>query len=66
MAATQKFCPVLEGSRLGSMGKPIKLMLNGQPVFVCCAACPKEAAKDPDKTLRKVAELKDKNARKDR
>src|SRR5262249_50103970 len=65
LAEAQKTCPVT-GEPLGSMGAPIKLMLKDQPVFVCCGGCPKEATKDPDKTLQKVAELKEKNAKKDR
>jgi RND family efflux transporter MFP subunit len=62
LAETQKFCPVLEGSRLGSMGKPIKVMLNGQPVFVCCKSCVKQAQEDPAEILRRVAELRTKPA----
>jgi hypothetical protein len=65
LAEAQKTCPVTD-QPLGSMGVPIKVMVKDQPVFVCCSSCPKEAAKDPDKTLRKVAELKEKNAKKDR
>jgi hypothetical protein len=65
LAEAQKTCPVTD-QPLGSMGVPIKLMVKDQPVFVCCSSCPKEATKDPDKTLQKVAELKEKNAKKDR
>jgi hypothetical protein len=65
LAEAQKTCPVT-GEPLGSMGVPIKVMVKDQPVFVCCSSCPKEATKDPDKTLQKVAELKEKNAKKDR
>jgi len=65
LAEAQKTCPVT-GEPLGSMGVPIKIMVKDQSVFVCCAGCPKEATKDPDKTLQKVAELKEKNAKKDR
>jgi hypothetical protein len=64
LAQAQKRCPVTD-QLLGSMGVPIKLMVNGQPVFVCCQACPKEALKDPDKTLQKVTELKKETAQKD-
>jgi membrane fusion protein, copper/silver efflux system len=55
---TQKFCPVLRDSRLGSMGAPIKLMVDGQPVFVCCDGCTKRALAQPTKTLAIVNELK--------
>jgi membrane fusion protein, copper/silver efflux system len=61
LAEKQRFCPIIEGSRLGSMGKPVKLVLDGQPVFVCCKSCVKEAEADPAKTLKRVAELKSKD-----
>ena len=56
-AESQRFCPILEGSRLGSMDAPIKLMLNGQVAFVCCKGCVKQAQADPLKTLSKIAEF---------
>ena len=40
------------------MGPPVKLMLKGQPVFLCCSGCKKEAGEHPDQTLAKVTELK--------
>src|SRR5262245_29646297 len=51
LAERQRFCPIIDGTRLGSMGKPVKVMLDGRPVFVCCKACVKEAEADPAKTL---------------
>ena len=57
-ATAQKFCVVEEKSRLGSMGMPFKVMVEGKPVFLCCAGCEDEALKDPAKTLAKVEELK--------
>src|SRR5262245_2079683 len=57
LAEAQKTCPA-SGEPLGSMGVPPKLTLNGEVVFVCCASCVKEAEKDPDATLKKVAEAK--------
>jgi Cu(I)/Ag(I) efflux system membrane fusion protein len=54
LAESQKFCPVIETSRLGSMGAPIKLMLDGQPVFICCEGCREEALANPQATLAKV------------
>ena len=63
LADAQKTCPVT-GEPLGSMGVPIKVMVKDQPVFVGCSSCAKEATKDPDKTLQKVAELKEKNPKK--
>jgi multidrug efflux pump subunit AcrA (membrane-fusion protein) len=53
----QVWCPIT-GKRLGSMGKPIRIMLNKQPVFLCCDGCTKEAKGNPARTLKKVEQLK--------
>jgi Cu(I)/Ag(I) efflux system membrane fusion protein len=58
LAESQKFCPVLTGSRLGSMGMPVKLTVKGQTVFVCCPGCREEAIKEADRTLQRVKERK--------
>ncbi len=60
-AEAQKFCAVMNTSRLGSMGAPLKLDVKGQPVFVCCAGCKSKALKNPDATLATVAKLKAEN-----
>jgi len=60
LAAQQRFCPITK-ALLGSMGVPIKITLKGQPVFLCCPGCEDEAKKDPDKTLKTIAELKKTN-----
>ncbi len=57
LAEAQGYCAVT-GEPLGSMGPPLKLMVNDQPVFVCCKGCEKKATSHPDQTLAKVAELK--------
>ena len=62
VAAAQKFCPVLEGSRLGSMGVPVKVVLDGQPVFLCCAGCVDEAKSEPEKFRKRAEELKGRGA----
>jgi hypothetical protein len=54
----QEWCVVNSGGRLGSMGAPVKLMIKGQPVFLCCAGCKRKAESDPDKTLAKLEDLK--------
>jgi Cu(I)/Ag(I) efflux system membrane fusion protein len=58
LAEAQKFCPVQQDTRLGEMGVPVKLTLQGQTVFVCCRSCRKEAESAPEKTLAKVKELR--------
>ncbi len=55
---SQKYCAVIGGSLLGSMGAPIKLTLDGKPVYLCCAGCTKKAQANPAATLAKVDELK--------
>jgi hypothetical protein len=40
-AIAQKMCPVSDQA-LGSMGAPIKVIVEGQEVFVCCAGCVEE------------------------
>src|SRR5438105_2693824 len=37
LAEKQRYCAV-EGdeSRLGAMGPPVKVMVKGKPVFICC------------------------------
>jgi Cu(I)/Ag(I) efflux system membrane fusion protein len=57
----QKFCPI-QGRKLGSMGPPVKVMLEGHPVFLCCSGCKQKAIDHPHETLAKVAELKAKSA----
>ncbi len=63
LAKAQKFCAVSVKGRLGSMGKPVKIELDGKPVFLCCDGCEDEARKDAAKTLAKVEDLKAANAR---
>lgn len=67
MAEEQKFCAIETDSRLGAMGKPVKIMLKGDDgqehaVFLCCKGCVKAAKANPAETLAKVKEMKEKNA----
>ena len=61
LAEAQKICPVLKDSILGSMGVPIKVTIQDQPVFLCCKGCQKGALANPKKTLDEVAKLNAKN-----
>ena len=63
VAAEQRYCPVEDKSRLGSMGVPVKVIVSDKPVFLCCKVCQKKALADPNKTLAKVKELKAKGKR---
>jgi Cu(I)/Ag(I) efflux system membrane fusion protein len=57
LAEAQRFCAVEEENVLGSMGMPVKLLIEGQPVFLCCEGCQDAAQAEPKKTLAKVKEL---------
>ncbi|HVX14230.1 MAG TPA: efflux RND transporter periplasmic adaptor subunit [Pirellulales bacterium] len=58
LVESQKFCPILKNNRLGSMGTPLKLDVEGQAVFVCCAACKEKALDNPQETLAQVAKTR--------
>jgi len=57
VAERQRFCPVTEESRLGSMGTPIRIEIAGKPVFLCCEGCRDSALEDPSGTLKKAEQL---------
>jgi len=63
LAKSQKFCAVQTDSLLGSMGKPIKIDVKGQSVFLCCKGCKTKAMNDSEATLAAVAKLKASNTR---
>lgn len=44
----QKDCPVMD-EPLGSMGQPVKLMVGGKPLFLCCKGCIKKVKAEPAK-----------------
>jgi hypothetical protein len=57
LAEAQKYCAVETDDRLGAMGVPVKILIQGQPVFLCCKSCIDQAKREPDKTLARVKEL---------
>lgn len=58
LAEDQKYCSIEQDNLLGAMGKPIKLVLKGKPVFLCCPSCQDMAKENPDRTLDTVEKLK--------
>ncbi len=52
-ALKQDVCPVT-GEKLGSMGGPPKVLINGREVFLCCAGCEEELRKQPETYLAKL------------
>ena len=63
LAEVQLFCPIEDGSRLGSMGTPVKVILEGKPVFLCCKGCEDAARENTKTTLARVEEIKSENAK---
>jgi hypothetical protein len=58
LAEAQRFCAVENENRLGSMGVPMKIMLQDEPVFLCCDSCETRARAHADRTVAKVRDLK--------
>ena len=56
-ARAQKTCVVQTGVLLGSMGPPVKVVVDGKTAFVCCTSCVEQAQKDPQKTLAILKKL---------
>ena len=56
-ATAQRFCPMMTSSRLGAMGAPIKLVVEGKPVFVCCKACVEHATHGGQETVKTAQKL---------
>ena len=50
-ALRQRTCPVTQ-EPLGSMGKPIRVTVAGQSIFVCCEGCVAAVKRNPEKYLR--------------
>jgi Cu(I)/Ag(I) efflux system membrane fusion protein len=50
----QKTCPVT-GAKLGSMGDPVAVEVNGRKVWTCCPACPPKLKAEPAKYLARLA-----------
>jgi Cu(I)/Ag(I) efflux system membrane fusion protein len=55
-ADEQKVCPVTR-AKLGSMGDPLEVDVDGQKVWVCCSGCPSKLKAEPAKYLAKPANL---------
>jgi hypothetical protein len=59
LALAQMVCPVGEDeegkpNHLGSMGKPIKEVVDGKTVFLCCKGCVEDFKADAKKYLSKL------------
>ncbi len=47
---------VVSGEKLGSMGKPYRLLHEGKEVQFCCKSCLPKFKKDPAKYMKKLEE----------
>jgi Cu(I)/Ag(I) efflux system membrane fusion protein len=53
-AEEQKTCPVTV-AKLGSMGDPIQVEVEGRKIWTCCASCPPKLKAQPVKYLARMA-----------
>lgn len=53
--ARQRICPVT-GAPLGSMGDPIKTLIDGKPLYLCCQGCVTKVKNDPEIYVAKVSQ----------
>ncbi len=51
--ARQRVCPVT-GAALDSMGGPVKVLVGGQPLYLCCKGCLGKVQSDPEAYLAKA------------
>jgi hypothetical protein len=63
LAERQYRCPLMPEARLGAMGPPHKIVVNGETVFVCCRNCVRMAEENPDQTAAQVKTLQENRAR---
>ncbi|NQU24467.1 MAG: efflux RND transporter periplasmic adaptor subunit [Candidatus Nealsonbacteria bacterium] len=56
LAKRQRICPVTD-ARLGSMGTPPKVDVNGRTVFICCEGCREPLLEEREKYLAKLDKL---------
>jgi Cu(I)/Ag(I) efflux system membrane fusion protein len=54
LIAFQKNCPVT-GRPLGSMGEPVKALLEGPPVYLCCEGCQDPLVENKSEYLARLA-----------
>ena len=57
LAQRQRLCPITQ-MPLGSMGVPYKMVVQGNPLFLCCEACKAKVDSDPQAVLKKVEQAK--------
>jgi uncharacterized protein (TIGR03000 family) len=61
LAEAQQYCAVQNGVRLGAMGTPVKVTLDGETVLLCCDSCMAHAKAHSAHTVEKAKDLKSKS-----
>lgn len=56
-AIAQAVCPVTD-EPLGSMGPPVKVIVEGEAVFLCCKGCERDVRENPEQMLAKARKLR--------
>lgn len=62
LVEAQVFCPL--GGPLGSMGTPVKVMVEGKPIFLCCDGCREGVLADPEAAFAAIEKKKQEAAEK--
>jgi hypothetical protein len=57
LAEAQVFCAIDHETALGTTGPILKVMVKGQPMFMCCKGCEKEAMAHPDDAMVQFQKL---------
>jgi Cu(I)/Ag(I) efflux system membrane fusion protein len=60
LAEAQAVC-VVSDEKLGSMGVPQKVAINGKEVWICCAGCKDSLLENPDEYLAKLDDAQPEN-----
>ena len=48
---------LVSGDKIGAMGRPIVIVYHGQEIKFCCSDCPAQFNKDPEKYMKKLADV---------
>lgn len=51
---------IVSGDKIGSMGKPVVIIQDGNEIKFCCNDCPKDFAKDTAKYMKMIADAEKK------
>lgn len=64
LAERQRNCPFMPETRLGEMGPPQKVTVQGETVFVCCNNCSRFAQEEPEQAAAQLKAFRTRSASK--